>query len=292
MITETDSRIKQVLSLVDDLFDGRQTKAYRLAIQLGSDGMWAGVWDDVYNKILAVERFAFQNAHNANILSSLAGSAIRQPTILTYPYKQTSLGIVNTKSTLVPNALFDAGEKEALLKFNHPLEDGELVSIDSLSNLDAKNIYACPQVIVQQFKELYTMLKIVHYSSPLIEQLLLSNKHNNKIKVVLHVRPETFDVIVIDSGKLLFYNVFNWQTSEDLIYYLLFVFEQLKLNPESTPVELLGDIDKNSSHYTMLLKYIRTIRFGSRPEALEYSAKISSLPRQNYYGLFSQFLFS
>ena len=172
MITETNSRISQVLSLVDDLFDGRQTKAYRLAIQLGSNGLTAGVWDDVYNKALALERFAFQQAFNPSVLSGIVNSTIKHSSILSYPYKKVSLAIVNAKSTLVPNALFDVNEKEALLKFNHALEDGEEIAIDNLPNLDAKNIYAMPKIIEQQFKELYAQLNISHYSSPMIEHLL------------------------------------------------------------------------------------------------------------------------
>lgn len=292
MLTETNSRVSQVLCLVDDLFDGRQTKNYRLAIQLGPDGISAGVWDDVYNKVLVLERFAFEKTFNSNALLVLAHTAIKQSNILGYPYKKVSLAIVNTKSTLVPNALFDTNEKEALLKFNHPLEEGEIIVIDNLSNLDAKNIYAIPKVIEQQFKELYAHLNIIHYSSPLIEQVLITNKRNNVSSVIVHVRSAGFEVLVIDSGKLIFYNTFSYQTPEDFIYYLLFVFDQLKINPETINVELVGELEKNSPVYQLLYKYIRNIKFGSRPDSFDYSFKITALPKQYYYNLFSQFLFS
>ncbi|MBI2271581.1 MAG: DUF3822 family protein [Bacteroidetes bacterium] len=291
MLTETNSLISQALSLVDDLFDGRQTKGYHLAIQLSSDGLSAAVWDDVYNKALALERFSFQKAFNVNTLLSHSNSAIKQSSILCYPYKKVSLSIVNTRSTLVPNALFDANEKDALLKFNHSLADSETIVIDNLPNLDAKNIYALPKVIEQQFRELYTQLDITHYSSPLIEHVLLTNKHSDTTNVVLNVHSEGFEVLVLNSGKLLFYNTFSYQTAEDFIYYLLFVFEQLKLNPESVKVELLGELEKNSAIYQLLYKYIRNIKFGDRPDAFDYSFKITALPKQYYYSLFSQFLY-
>jgi hypothetical protein len=291
MLTDTNSRITQVLSLVDDLFDGRQTKGYCLAIQLGANGLSAAVWDDVYNKVLALEHFSFQKAFNANSLIALTSSTIKQSSILSFPYKKVSLAIVNSKSTLVPNALFDANEKEALLKFNHPLEDGEIISIDKLPNLDASTIYALPKALEQQFKELYTQLNISHYSSPLIEQVLLTNKHTVTTNVTVNVRAEGFEVLVVHSGKLSFYNTFSYQTPEDFIYYLLFVFEQLKLNPETVNVELLGELEKNSAVYKIVYKYIRNIKFGDRPGAFDYSFKISALPKQYYFSLFSQFLF-
>lgn len=291
MLTETNSRISQVLSLVDDLFDGPQTIGYRLAIQLSSDGLSAAVWDDVYNKVLALERFSFQKAFNTNTLLSLTNSAIKQSSILSYPYKKVSLSIVNNRSTLVPNALFDVNEKDALLKFNHSLADGEIIAIDGLPNLDAKNIYALPKAIEQQFKELYPHLDITHYSSPLIEQVLLTNKHSDTVTVAVNVHSEGFEVLVLNSGKLIFYNTFTYQTAEDFIYYILFVFEQLKLNPESVKVELLGELEKSSAIYQLLYKYIRNIKFGDRPDAFDYSFKITALPKQYYYSLFSQFLY-
>ena len=101
---------------------------------------------------------------------------------------------------------------------------------------------------------------------------------------------ERFEVLVINSGKLTFYNTFAYQTAEDFIYYLLFVFEQLKLNPETANVELLGELEKSSAVYQLLYKYIRNIKFGARPDAFDYSFKITSLPKQYYYSLFSQFL--
>lgn len=292
MLTETHNHISQILSLVDDLFDERQTKGYRLAIQLSSDGLSAAVWDDVYNKVLALERFSFQKTFNANTLLSFANSAIKQSAILGYPYKKVSLSVVNNRSTLVPNALFDANEKDALLKFNHSLADGEIIAIDNLPNLDAKNIYALPKPIEQQFKELYSSLAITHYSSPLIEQVLLINKHSDTVNVAVNVRSEGFEALVLNSGKLIFYNTFTCHTAEDFIYYILFVFEQLKLNPESVKVELFGELEKSSAIYQLLYKYIRNIKFGDRPDAFDYSFKITALPKQYYYSLFSQFLYT
>jgi hypothetical protein len=90
MVTETDSRISQVNSLVDDLFEEQQAKSYQLAVVLGSDGISAAVWDDAYNKILALERFAFQKTNNTHVLAKLAGMVLRQSKILRLPYKKVS----------------------------------------------------------------------------------------------------------------------------------------------------------------------------------------------------------
>ena len=72
----------------------------------------------------------------------------------------------------------------------------------------------------------------MHASSPLIESLSLQFKHDLGKKVVLHIQYSHFEVVYYKDGNLQFYNSFNYTTGEDLIYYVLFVFEQLGLNQD------------------------------------------------------------
>jgi hypothetical protein len=64
--------------------------------------------------------------------------------------------------------------------------------------------------------------------------------------------------IIIQNQKLLFFNSFDYQTPEDFIYYVLFTAEQLSLNPENFPLELIGNID-SESHFKIAYKYIRNV---------------------------------
>lgn len=291
-VIDSDNRISQIHSLVDDLFDGKRSGNYQLAIRLGNEGISAAVWDDVYNKILASEEFAFQKVFNVNVLLNLSNAAIRQSQILGNVYKKVSLAVVNAKATLVPNALFDAGEKEVLLKFNHELEIGEMSSIDNLPNLDGVNIYAISEPVQKAFQEWYPSIRIMHFSSPLIESVLLRYKNKEAVSVVVHVQNSHQQILVVKSGKLTFYNSFVFHTAEDFVYYLLFVFEQLQLNPETTGVELMGDLDNKSQAWQLTYNYVRNVKFAELPDSFEYSFKLTSVPRHRYCSLYAQFLHS
>ena len=106
----------------------------------------------------------------------------------------------------------------------------------------------------------------------------------------VHVQSSQFEIIVLEGGKLLFYNAFEYQTTEDFIYYTLFVCEQLKLNPEEIPMILLGEVERKSALYDIVNKYIRNVTFGKRPVEIEYSYKLQELQDHFYYNLFSQYL--
>ena len=96
-------------------------------------------------------------------------------------------------------------------------------------------------------------------------------------------------MIVIEGNNLKFYNSFAYDTKEDLAYYVLFVFEQLKLNPESMALQIMGEIERKSDNYSFLYQYIRNFGFVNRNVGFDYSYYIEELPGHFHYNLFSQY---
>ena len=67
------------------------------------------------------------------------------------------------------------------------------------------------------------------------------------------------EVTVISNRKLLLYNSFFFTTKEDFIYYLLFTFEQLELDTETTKLKLFGAIEEEDSIYKICFEYVKNI---------------------------------
>ena len=78
------------------------------------------------------------------------------------------------------------------------------------------------------------------------------------------------------------------QTAHDCIYYILFVCEQLELNPEHLLLELMGDVKKDSEFYDLAYTYIRHVNFAKRKVTL--SPNIDSLLEHEHYTLLHQHL--
>ena len=83
-------------------------------------------------------------------------------------------------------------------------------------------------------------------------------------------------------------NSFDFNTKEDILYYTLFTFEQLKINTETVNLVLYGDIIKGESIYQLLYEYIRKIKFGSKPHHINLSSEFNSIQAYRFYALFSQ----
>lgn len=289
MQTEHKNKTTQVNSFIDEAFNPAYVSTFQLIIQISIDNILITVNEKAGNKYIAFENYSFQNVGNFDDVAEILESLIKESKLIRHKYKSVVCIIVNNLSTLVPAALFEEDRKKMYLKFNAELQGDEMVMVDDLKSMDTKNVFAVPFSIKSKLDYEFSNIKYHHASSALIDTLISKNKNQTGNKCFVHVQQSHFEVIVIDGKKLLFYNTFNYHSAEDFVYYLLFVFEQLHLNPENIEVILLGEIERNSTIYSLTQKYIRKLKFGERNDGAQYSYQLQTLPTHYYFTLFNNY---
>jgi len=282
--------LKPDLSILDESFDKKALSHYHISLQFGFDEFSFCILDTKRNKYIALESYHFEGFHDYPALCENIKDMILKNALLQNKYKSVSASIVHNRATLIPAALFEKSNEKNYLLFNHSLEKDEDIATDKLNSIDSLNLYALPDCVESTLKEAFPAIKIYHHSSHLIEGLLIQYKNQNDKKLVIHYRSGYFDIVALNGKDLILYNFFNCRTKEDFVYYILFVCEQLKLNPENLNLVLAGEIEKKSDYYSLLYKYIRNISFGERSDRLEYSYLLDEVPKQFYYNLFNQYL--
>ncbi len=100
-----------------------------------------------------------------------------------------------------------------------------------------------------------------HASTILIETILQKESDSDDATLYLNINQQHFELTAIYDKKLLLYNSFEFSTKEDVIYYLLFTTEQLKLNPETVKLKLMGTIEKDDQLYQIIYTYVRFVEF-------------------------------
>lgn len=290
MTIEIKNKITQACSYIDEAFDEKKVSDYHLVIQISIDSVWLAVNEKSKYKYIAFENYTFQHVYGFEVVSDLLDVLAKESRLMNRKYGSVACVIVNNLSTIIPSPLFEKSRKELYLKFNAKLQGDELVIVDELKNLDAKNVFALPINLKAKLEYLYKNISYHHFSSVLIEGLLIQNKNQTTKKLYVHVQPSHFEAIVIEGKNLLFYNTFNHHTAEDFIYYLLFVCEQLQLNPENIEVVLLGEIERNSDIYLIAQKYVRNLKFGERADDADYSYQLQTLPKHHYFTVFNSYL--
>ncbi|MBK9671350.1 MAG: DUF3822 family protein [Bacteroidetes bacterium] len=290
MAQSTNSTIQPLQSFKDEIFSPQAALRYHLSLELSYSGLSYCILDSEKNKYLLFENYSFQKINAPELLAIELVKLVENTELLTLPYKSVSLSFNTLKFTFVPDALYDSLLSNAYLKFNIPLLDSELIFTDSVKILETHCVYAIDSKLVAAITQLFPRVKIVHTLSSLLEVTGIAYKNSASKTLVIHLQQNHFELLVMEDKKLLFANIFAFQTAEDFLYYTLFVCEQLKLNPESMEFRINGEVEKNSAIILLLSKYVRNIKFGKRPEMFEYSYVFDSVPSHFYFNLFSQVL--
>ena len=261
----------------------------KLNLQVSKNYLFASHFDSSKKQYVSLEEYYLGN-HESWFMMQENAATIFKKLGMTNGNITASVSLVDHNYALVPLGLFDEKQLSTYLNFNSlSHQDEQLVHrFDVLESQQTAIVYGVPSSVSRMLENQLSNFSWSHFAFPLLESILLNAAP--EATLYLHIQYNRFDVVYVDNKKLKFFNSFNYQTVEDLIYFLLYVMEQLNLDRESIPVELIGEFDEQSALYEMLFKYIRKVSIGKRPQAVNYSQVLSSLPQQHYYTLFNQYL--
>lgn len=285
--------IRLTASHVDKALSKFATENYKLSIQLSTNGFSFSVLEVNRNKLLSVESYQLDKPesispsinHDSVVLLAIE-ELFLQFNWIGEKFAAVNFIVESDKSTLIPMPLFDPAEINTYLKFSHNVSKDEDTISNSMLNLEAFNIFSIYKNLREKIFSMFPGSTISTISNTLIEGILINHKNQNiKNKVFVNVRNSYFDVIIIHGKRLIFFNSFKYKTKEDFIYFLIFVFEQLRINPEDVELVFLGNIRKNSPLYEIAYNYIRKISFGKRSELIKYSYVFDDVPEHFFYNL-------
>lgn len=279
----------------DDTFNVDKISSYYLSLQVNHSLFRFCVTDTERNRCLLLEDFQLNNITSPDQLIKVLGEIYDDHHILQAGYwKSIKLAIKNPYFSLVPNALFDKEFLKEYLELNCLVKkDGtEEILYYKQNSTDAVNIFPADKKILDWFIKSYPTqsIKIVHHTSPLIEGLLINTSSNEEPSVFIYAEKSMFTLLVVKNKKLEFINSFTFNTTEDFVYYVMFVFDQLQLNPDTSNITLWGDIVPDSPIYKKLYKYIRKISLGQKPKSLYFGYHFDEILDHSFFDLYNMHL--
>jgi len=286
----TGNKIKVTLSHIDPHLKLNESNSCHLSIQIGLDRFSFAILNLEKQKYIALEYYDIQNINTSNDLANKIDQIIAHQKLLLQNFASTSIAIADTLNTLTPETLYSKSNGKEILQFNHPVLQGENESRDWLASLKVYNSYVIPEALERCFNKNFPKAIWKHDSSILIESLIQQFKLQEGEKVYLSIQNNYFELTVLQGRKLRFFNSFSYKTATDLLYYLLFTFEQLNINPDQIPLVLLGEIEKESEVYKLLYRYVRHIHFTKRNPNYKYSFVFDEVKEHHYYKLLNQHL--
>ena len=207
--------------------------------------------------------------------------------ILKQPFFSTSICYSNFPTTIVPNQLYSEKNKEEYLSFISNKKG--VIKTDNIHQNSSTTIYNVKEDIVYLINQIQSEIIERNNSTIIIEQLIKQYKDQKKT-AFLFVNKSNIEIIILKNGELILHNYFDIDNSVDVLYYTLFCFNQLNMNPEENNLYLFGNIEKKDENYIILYDYIRNIKFGSLSNSLSFSEELKGVSQHQNFSLFSQIL--
>jgi len=266
-----------------DNFNIGLSSSYHLSIQLGVSHFSYCILNTTTFKYEYVKKHPLSSKDNTAIEIA---EIINNDSILKADFSSQSIAFINFPSTLVPNSLYKKEEAENLLGFNTKIIGKVLV--DNIVSQKAHLIYSVPENILTIISEFFPKARYKAQETILIQQYNKSN--TEKDRVYLYLNEKKVLITIFNSDKLIFNNSFIYINKEDLLYYILFTFQQLKISPESIDVTVYGAIEYSDEYFSLIYEYIRNIKLGKRPHQFTFPTEFNHLASHKYFSLFSQIL--
>lgn len=235
------------------------TKNYKkLSIQVSLSGLSFCVIDTITLKIHTYQDLIFD--------SELIIDEAIYKTFLDYPVLKNQYDEIivlhdNALNTFVPLDLFDSNSSSSYLQYTTKVYEQDDFVTDEISKYNLVNVHVPFTNVNNLFLDQFATFNFKNANSILVKKLLECSIGTVEKQIYAHVNDTKFELIVVKNQELIFYNSFEYHTPNDFIYYLLFTFEQLQLNPDSVLLQFLGKISKSDASYKIAYKYIRNIEF-------------------------------
>jgi hypothetical protein len=276
--------------LKDARFNEKETRRYELAVSISSKKCSAVIFDSFENRFVclietSIDEYLSLAEHKKEVEAFLSHS------LFSTEYKSVTIIYVTFKSTLVPEAIFEKELATKFLSFNHALDFDDVVEYSFIRNGLVYCLFAVPRWLKECVSDRFKTARFNHQTTSLIDSILMINKNKtSKKKLYVNVQKDFFDVILIDGDNLVLSNSFCYLNSKDFMYFLMNIYEQLKLNPEINELTFMGQIDYDSDLLIQAKLFVKNINFVSyRDELQRFSYVFDDVSLVHYVSLLNLF---
>ena len=159
-----------------------------------------------------------------------------------------------SKICLIPDILYEQGYGERLLNHTSRLEQGERVFSDFWSRRDVVGVYALPEQLLEYVQQKNSNSNIAHNSYAI--NSLYNHSGTQDDFAFLQVSHSFAELYLVQKSKVVFYNQFPHDVSEDLLYYVLFALEQNRILAPEVTLYTSGNVVKGQELHSLLSRYI------------------------------------
>ncbi len=258
------------------------SKELKLSILFMQDGLSYSIYHTETKRYYALVSKTFENLvdYTANILQFIIDESLNKD------FQEVNVVFANHKSTIIPEALFQEDKKEEIYSLNFELSKNTEILSSYLPKSGNIILFPVDKTLLQELRKIYGTCNLMSQSHPFIENHFVKNRiaeDSVSAKLFVQVFDDFIEIIVLKKSELIFYNTFKCKTNNDILYYIINVFEQLKLSQSETTVGFSGFIETDSLAVINLRKFVSVVYFESQNTDYRYYYKFQETAPHYYY---------
>ncbi len=156
--------------------------------------------------------------------------------------------MIDSPSLLIPIEQFDEQDMETLYSYSYPpKQEKRVILYNVLPDLKAVCVFAINKnldtVINDRFE---SGVSFVHALTPVWRQLHQRSFTGHRNKLYAYFQSKQLHIFSFQQNRFKFCNSFDAAQAHDALYFMLYVWKQLRLQPEHDELHMLGNIPEEA----------------------------------------------
>ncbi len=259
-----------------------------LSIQVGADGFSFCMHAGKEKQVVAFRHYKFSNIVLEETILHSTAEILNKDKLLDVAVKNVRVVYSGRKSTLVPSEYLQEEHLKQILEFNHPLDELDEIHHTAIRGCSSYLVFALPTYFAGMITEKFRNAVFYNQAVPLLNYALGKTDKSGDDAVYIQLNKDFFDLVIIQNGTLSLYNSYLYVNPVDLLYFVLYVCKQLKIDTTSVPFYLSGNRSTERELTHELRGYIPHLHPVTKL-SLAASTKLSVSERQRFFGLIHLF---
>lgn len=279
------------VTIRSDAFRPDQTAQSVLCLEVGRD-RFRFLVQNAQGQGCYLEEYTFPSLLSERPLMDALPALFRDhPVLSAGPWREIRIGVNSPSFTLVPQALFrkEYASSYLTLMRGSALQPHEFAHAYAHLAEGFLSVFNLEHPLADYFSGIYPLQPSVylHQTGALIQATAnLSQRSLAPQNVWLYFEDEFVTIVYRDLHQVRYCNRFGYKNAQDLAYYILYVFDEQALNPQTVPVTLYGEITPFADAYTELSRFLTHLAFGTIPPGLTLASDFDELPEHRYLSLY------
>ena len=233
--------------------------------------------NDIDKKFHGLSVFYFNDTKD---ISEQLKTILHEQPLLNKNYKKVLISYSGKESSLLPEELYKPGYQALLLETLFGDLHQSTVTTEHIAGKKIYNVYRMPAAVRQAIVDKFPSAIFSHHYSLLIKQGLPTG---DLLRIIFY--KDTFIAALVKAGELQIINTYPYRSGADVVYYLLNICKQFKM--QHVPLQIGGMIEIDSDLHQEIRHYFKEISFDELPAGYEFTNALKELPPHHFSHLFS-----